>query len=103
MNDPWEVAFMNSQMTNIEKIFSRGRVNVCAINDVMEHFSLSWTTSTRDYYNKLRTIHCVDFSLVPSEIVRQLPYIINHIFSEGRLPPVKNEEYNQILNAIEAE
>jgi hypothetical protein len=82
--DKWQVLALNVYKDSLLTM-TRGRYNVCGLTEIIEALGIALTPSTVVSYEKLRKLHCVDFSLVPESIYRQIPHLANHVISGGEI------------------
>lgn len=87
VDDPWERQRFDNMVNVVEKMFGRGWIDIVAINDIIKEFRLCLTVEALDSHRKLSMIHCVDFTKLDRAIVPQIPHLLTHVFSEGRIPP----------------
>lgn len=92
-SDPFLSGRMQHLAQKIQKMFTNGWVDVSTVVDIVNALNLSQTAQTMQCIENLRTIHCVDFKDLDPDLVVRIPYMINHIFSEGRLPDHPVHDY----------
>jgi hypothetical protein len=66
----------------IEQMLKKGTFY---ITDIKEAAELMGHTPGGDAYNKLRSLHCVNFGDMPDEIFNRLPSLINEALTGRRL------------------
>lgn len=81
-SDPVDVNFCRISMRNM---FSKGWFDICPVRACMDLLGVS-TFHTEKTYERLRLLHCVNWSNMSAEIREQIPEMISEIFTEGAYP-----------------
>lgn len=85
-SDVWEVQRLANLVDDIDKMFSKGWIDICKIDRAVSDFGLCMTPRAGQALKKLHLLHCVDFNKYLPGIFEQVPDLITCVFSEGRLP-----------------
>lgn len=67
-------------MKNVAKA---GHFNICSVTELMDLCELRFTEETWKYYRNLHSLHCLNFSNIPADILREVPRMMSAIFTEG--------------------
>jgi len=85
-NDVWEVQRLTNLVQNVDKMFTRGWIDICELDKAVTEFKLCQPPRAKAAYEKLRLLHCVSFNKYLPGIFEQVPDLMTCVFSEGRLP-----------------
>lgn len=99
-NNPFLCGRMQHLAEKLQKMFARGWVDVTVVSDIVSTLSLCQTSQTMECTEQLRLIHCVDFRHLDPGLVERIPFMINHIFSEGQLPDHNTPEYDELVQSL---
>ena len=89
----WPHLRYQKAVRGVFEMFEGRHFNICPVTEIVEVCSLQWTKTSAQNYNDLRAVHCMNWIDFPDHMREQVPHMLTHIFSEGRLPasPVVQE------------
>lgn len=88
MSDPWSQTTLSKAIQEMEERYTRyNSFDICMIRDLIKEFRLTVTPATRVSLDKLHKLHCVSFDQLHPEVYRQIPGLVTHVFTEGRIVP----------------
>lgn len=83
-DDVWSVQQLTNLVDKVEKMFTQSWIDICEIDKAIRDFKLSMTGPSKAAYNKLHTLHCVNFDKYLPGIYEQIPGLLTCVFTEGR-------------------
>lgn len=84
-SNPVERMLRDKFLYDLANHVTRGWFSICEVDDFTKSFGIPPTPDTARTYALLRKMHCVNFSIMPAELYRMLPHMINHVISGGQL------------------
>lgn len=83
-DDKWELYAHRRMVEKFIAMFVENKhFSVCAVTDAYSYYGVSFSYS-RHPIDKLRTIHCVDWSRIPPNLRAEIPGLLNDAFEEIR-------------------
>lgn len=59
--------------TSVQSLFSKSFFSICSVDSLMKLNNVTLCEETREIYDILRALHCVDYGQMPRELVNSLP------------------------------
>lgn len=86
-DDPWAKISYSRKIKEFMDYYNRNTIDFCTLKDLKELvYSKEFKSSEpRDVVEKLRLVHCVDFKTLPTEIVEEIPDLINQYLGTAQL------------------
>lgn len=86
MDDVWQMQALTNLVAKVDTMFNKGWIDICEIDSAITRFQISHNARSRDAYNKLRVLHCVDFNKYLPGIMEEVPDLLTCVFTGGVLP-----------------
>jgi hypothetical protein len=86
MDDVWQMQALTNLVAKVDTMFNKGWIDICEIDSAITRFKISQNARSRDAYNKLRVLHCVDFTKYLPGIMEEVPDLLTCVFTGGVLP-----------------
>lgn len=95
-NDLWSCQQLAKLIMDVEKMFSRGYIDICVIRTAISDLKLTMTPESNAAFERLQTVHCVHFSDLLPGIFEQIPDQLTCVFTEGRYPEKRVPESHRL-------
>ncbi|GAB2471659.1 hypothetical protein GCM10027082_23920 [Comamonas humi] len=84
--DDWGKLEVRKLRREVEERYTRYHsFDICSLRDFMQNMCIPLTAQTKDSFERLHRLHCVQFSGVPASIYERIPHWFNHVISCGQI------------------
>lgn len=81
----WRKTILRDNIMKFNDSAKRGYFNICPFSDLKEKCNLILTEEGEFAYRRLRSIHCIDFSMMDEEVLQSISTLANVFFSTRKL------------------
>lgn len=84
-DNPWQKTILRNQIMEFNDSAKNGWFNVCPFTKLKDSFNLILTEEGEFAYRRLRSIHCINFSLMDDEVLQSISTLANLFFTTRKI------------------